>query len=248
MCSVNGVQTDLSVYERLLQPAAVETGCCAFLDSLLERVAKVFIDAFEWVKSLFCKPATAHQTPTINPARATSVIDRATTEQLLNFYRGTHPDTQGRTLTQLFASDDNQLEAVHNYIQWLFPNASPSRPNPIAPLLNDEVIQAFAAEPALRNNLHTSFLRMLQFYGLQLDETTMQITRAPNAAVRQAVWLTPSNHNYLRITRMLECLYALGFHQDAQAFYRILNDIAQNEGRNAIGATTQQYWRNATRA
>ncbi|MBS0653134.1 MAG: hypothetical protein JSR39_06335 [Verrucomicrobia bacterium] len=249
MYPVNALQPDLSVYQqRTLQSAAVEPGCCSFLGSLLERIAKVFTDAFEWVKSLFCKPSTAQPTPSLTPTRVTPVTGRASTEQLLNFYRGTHVDNQGRTLAQIWAWDDNQLEAVHNYIQWLFPNARPSGPNPTAPLLNDEMVQAFASDPALRNNLHTSFLRMLRFYGLQLDEATMQISRAPNAAARQAVWLTPGNHNHLRITRMLFCLNALGLQQDAQAFFGILNDISQNEGRTAVPAGTLQFWRNAARA
>ncbi|MGE3534884.1 MAG: opioid growth factor receptor-related protein, partial [Parachlamydiales bacterium] len=64
---------------------------------------------------------------------------------------------------------------------------------------------------------------------------------------RQAVWLTPGNHNHLRITRILFCLNALGLQRDAQAFIQILNDLSQNEGRNAIDATTLQYWRNAAR-
>ncbi|MGE0669389.1 MAG: opioid growth factor receptor-related protein [Parachlamydiales bacterium] len=249
MYPVNSLQSDLSVYQqRSLQSTEAETGCCSFLGSLLEKIAKVFSDVFEWVKSLFCKPAAAQQTPTLNPARVTPVAQRATTDDLLNFYRSpTATDNHGRNLTQIWNWDDNQLEAVHNYIQWLFPNARPSGPNPTAPLINDEMVQAFASDPVLRNNLHGSFLRMLRFYGLQLDETTMQITRAPNAAARQAVWLTPGNHNHLRITRILFCLNALGLQRDAQAFIQILNDLSQNEGRNAIDATTLQYWRNAAR-
>lgn len=250
MYPVNSLQIDLSVYQkRSIQSAEAEVSCCAFLGSLLERIAKVFSGAFAWISSLFSKPVAVNQTSTFNSARVAPVTQRATTQDLINFYRSpAHADNQGRTLAQILAWSDAQLEAVHNYIQWLFPNARPSGPNPTAPLLNDEMIEAFASDPLLRTNLRSSFLRMLRFYGLDYNVATGQITRAPNAAARQAVWLTLGNHNHLRITRILFCLRALGLQQEAQAFFQILNDICQNEGRNAVGAATLQYWRNASRA
>ena len=164
-------------------------------------------------------------------------------QELLNFYRGTGCDTKGRTLGQILAWDDRQLESVHDYIQWLFPNYRPSEFNSQAPLLNETIVQAFKDEPALRNNLMASLRRMLRFYGLEVSGGLNEFRRARNAAQRQAVWLTPNNHNYRRITRILICLRVMMGPEVAQRLLRPLEDIAQKEGRGSISEGTRQIWR-----
>jgi len=83
---------------------------------------------------------------------------------LLAFYRGGR-DTEGRTLDQILAWDDVELEYVHDYIQWLFPTTRRSAFNPVAPVLTDEVISFFRRDGALRDRLLAAFDRMLRFYG-----------------------------------------------------------------------------------
>ena len=41
--------------------------------------------------------------------------------QLVNFYLGDAPDNQGRMIDEILSWKDEQLEDVHDYIQWLFP-------------------------------------------------------------------------------------------------------------------------------
>ena len=60
-------------------------------------------------------------------------------EQLVGFYRGTGPDTAGRTINEVWAFDHDQLERQHDYIQWLFPTDQPSEFTPDAPLLTPPV-------------------------------------------------------------------------------------------------------------
>ena len=84
---------------------------------------------------------------------------------LVRFYRGDAPDARGRTLDDILAWDDEQLEAVHDYIQWLFPLDEPSRFNPDAPLLTPADRVAFlqpplAGEPAPRARPHADLLRL----------------------------------------------------------------------------------------
>ncbi|MGO8809488.1 MAG: opioid growth factor receptor-related protein [Candidatus Sulfotelmatobacter sp.] len=55
----------------------------------------------------------------------------------------------------------------HDYVQWLFPLPEPSGFNLAAPVLNRESIQAFRARPDLQEKLRVSFLRMMNFYGLE---------------------------------------------------------------------------------
>jgi hypothetical protein len=57
-------------------------------------------------------------------------------------------------------------------------------------------------------------------------------------------WLTPHNHNFLRITRILTCLRELGLEGWSQAFFRGLEGI-HGEWPNVIGAESMRYWREA---
>jgi len=86
---------------------------------------------------------------------------------IIGFYSGTEPDHSGRYVHEIQQWADDQLEAVHDYVQWLFPLPEPSGFNLAAPVLNRESIQAFRARPDLQEKLRVSFLRMMNFYGLE---------------------------------------------------------------------------------
>src|SRR5688572_4686580 len=86
--------------------------------------------------------------------------------KLVRFYRGEAPDAQGRLLKDILAWNDEQLEEVHDFIQWLFPLREPSQFNAQAPLLTQDDIAAFHSEPVLHANLRRSLERFLGFLGL----------------------------------------------------------------------------------
>ena len=131
---------------------------------------------------------------------------------LIAFYEGTAPDNRDRWLSEIQAWDFGQLEAVHDYIQWLFPLRKRSPVNPEAPVIERDVSDAFRSRTELQAALIRSLKTMLRFYGFELDGTDEQpiVIRSDQFAVRAANWMTPSNHNHLRITRILGCLRALG--------------------------------------
>lgn len=152
---------------------------------------------------------------------------------LLAFYTGVAPDSRGRTLADILAWPDNRLEVIHDYIQWLFPLPEASTFNPAAPLLTDADIAAFHDQPAVHQALATSLARMRLFYGL------------PGDRVRQANWITPGNHNYLRLTRILRSLHLLGHDDAARALLRELEALFKAGAGASIGAPTLGYWRRA---
>ena len=162
---------------------------------------------------------------------------------LLAFYRGAAADSEGRTLQQLWAWNDERLDTAHDYIQWLFPLPEPSQFNPDAPLLTAEDIAAFEWDPTLQNNLRKSYQRMLAFFGLALDDDG-KVIDADNLASRAPdIWEAP-NHNWLRISRILRCLTLLGLQLEAIAFFMWLESAYQS-GRFPIDAHTFGYWRRA---
>jgi hypothetical protein len=124
---------------------------------------------------------------------------------------------------------DEDLERTHDYIQWMFPLAEPSGFNVDAPILDAGAISRFQSEPSLRGHLQTSLIRMLSFYGLEIHGTIpLSVTRAPNFAERAENWLTPSNHNHLRITRILKSLKLLGPGEQARLLIAWLTSTAWN--------------------
>ena len=164
---------------------------------------------------------------------------------LIEFYRGTGTDSEGRRLDAILAWGDGRLEAVHDFIQWLFPLPEPSRFNPDAPLLTAEDIAAFRQGSALRANLRRSFERILSFLGLA-EQPDGEVIEGPNFASRMSdVWEYP-NHNWLRITRILRSLSLLGLEAEARALYRRLEDFHARR-RFPIGDDTFQYWTEAVR-
>jgi Opioid growth factor receptor (OGFr) conserved region len=165
--------------------------------------------------------------------------------QLIDFYRGEGSDSDGRRLDDILAWNNGMLEAVHDFIQWLFPLPEPSRFNPDAPLLTPEDIAAFRQDPALRANLRRSFERILTFLGLQ-EAADAAVVPGPNFAARTpSVWDYP-NHNWLRITRILRSLHLLGLEAESQAFYRRLKDF-HTRRQFPIDRETFAYWTDVVR-
>ena len=148
---------------------------------------------------------------------------------ILRFYGGAATDSRGRKLADVLAWDDDRLEAVHDYIQWLFPLPEASGFNPGAPILTADDIAAFRASPALLDAVRRSLARMRAFYGL------------PGGGP----WLTPANHNMLRLTRILRCLHLLGLQTEAASLLDELEALYESGAGRVIGPVTLGYWRRA---
>lgn len=167
---------------------------------------------------------------------------------IVGFYRGERPDDRERTLAAIQSWDDARLEAVHDYIQWLFPLPERSAFNPEAPLLAPDDIAAFATDADLRDRLLASLRRMLEFYGLALAPRADPpgIAPSPSFPARSRDWLHAGNHNMLRLSRILRCLTLLGLPRHARALLDCLERIAADHP-DSVSPRTRDYWRNAVR-
>jgi hypothetical protein len=172
-------------------------------------------------------------------------------DPIVSFYSG-GTDDRGRTLERILAWRDEELEAAHDYIQWVFPTLSRSAVNPSAPLVRDATRAAFAARPELRTALRQSLDRMLAFYGFRRSGDHNSHVRVDidksSFADRARVWLHPGNHNHLRLTRIMQSLAALGLPAEAEALQRCLADVYKGPGRTRITIDTYQYWMDALRS
>jgi hypothetical protein len=169
-------------------------------------------------------------------------------EQLLRFYAEGGADSEGRTFGEILAWSDARLEAVHNYIQWLFPLPERSGANPGAPLMTARVRAAFQGSAALQGRLREAWMRMLGFYGLRWEGGA--VVRASSFSTRARVWLSPGNHNHLRWTRILRSLALAGLQAESAASLAVLRTIAEEQSAErvpAISPTTLAFWEGAGR-
>jgi hypothetical protein len=165
----------------------------------------------------------------------------AAVDPIVAFYRGGR-DRAGRTLAEILSWDDDRLEAVHDYIQWLFPTRQPSGVNPDAPQVTDATAAAFVADPVLRHRLRGALDRMLAFYGLRRTTRGVDIDGA-RFALRSRVWLRRENHNHLRLTRMMQSLAALDLRDDALALQRcLLEDVCRGPQGENVSRRTRAFW------
>ena len=165
---------------------------------------------------------------------------------LVLFYQNRAADNQGRMIEEILKWDDEKLERVHDYIQWLFPLPEPSGFNSNAPQLSRDDIADFVMDAQVRTNMLRSFERMLSFYGLEQSQSKETVRRAVKFPERSSSWLSRGNHNFLRITRILHSLFLTGFEKQSEAFYKCLVDI-YGANKTIIGSATFEYWRNAVK-
>ena len=165
-------------------------------------------------------------------------------DPIVAFYSGGQ-DAAGRTLAGILAWNDERLEAVHDYIQWVFPTRQPSGVNPLAPLVTDATVRAFTEDAALRARVRQALDRMLTFYGLTWRGSIVAIDESRFPA-RARVWLSPGNHNHLRLTRILDSVSTLGLIAEARALQRcLLQDVCSSPGGRAVSPRTADFWRRA---
>jgi hypothetical protein len=125
-------------------------------------------------------------------------------------------DSRGRLAADVLGFSDEPLEKVHDYIQWLFPLPIRSGAQPGAPVLTQAEIDAIRADPSAQDTLRRAAGRMLRFYR------------------DSRWWLTPYDHNHLRITRIIHSLRILTGPEEAQRFHKavlVLNDAAGSLSR-----------------
>jgi hypothetical protein len=161
--------------------------------------------------------------------------------RVVRFYLGGLDDAQ-RTLDDVLAMSDAELEQTHDYVQWLFPLSEESAAVPSSPVLSLDEVEQFRSDVVLRSRFQRALGRMLAFYGLGLRELSegSVLERLPTYAQRSQDWLRRP-HNFKRLTRILKCLRLLGFEREAQALYLGLKQVYV-ENPTAIGATSFGFW------
>lgn len=142
------------------------------------------------------------------------------------FLKNEEPDFKGRFLQDIWNFTDDQIEHNHDFIQLIFPLNKPSQAvtNDLF-LKSQEEINTLREDAIIKQNIliskdwFTTFLK------------------------NNNKWKSYSDHNQLRITRIIECLRLLVSDQKANQFYQ---DIIKMLGsKNKVNNKTLKFWKNA---
>jgi hypothetical protein len=150
----------------------------------------------------------------------------STAGPLYAYLARTGRDSRGRLIMDVLGLSDEKLEAVHDYIQWLFPLPTRSAAQPNAPTLTAAEIEAIRADDRARDNLRHATDRMLRFYG------------------STKWWLTSHDHNHLRITRIIRSLRLLMGSDAAQDFHRRILALQDDAGA-PVNTDSLRFWAEA---
>lgn len=162
---------------------------------------------------------------------------------LFRFYRGEGPDSNGRFLDEILKWSHEQKEAQHDYIQELFPLKERSEFNLSAHVLNDSLLKEMKQDRKVIANMRKAFGAMLHFYGFEFQTDQNKIVETSKFAKRSQEWLTPGNHNFLRLTRILKSLELFGLHNESHRLFEALQNIHARYPE--IVGNSFHYWQKA---
>lgn len=178
---------------------------------------------------------------------------------ITEFYRDEFKTPSGHSIRRVINWKNEYLEECHDYIQWAFPLRERSAFNGDAPVLTDEDLDAFELL-SVRGSLLQMFASMMVFYGFAVhdlyhnyskDKSLKHLQVPPKLYYhptfwkeRSEDWITPGNHNFLRLTRIMTSMKLLGFGGHSVALYEMLTDIYADHWL-IIGEETMNYWTEA---
>ncbi len=145
---------------------------------------------------------------------------------LYKFLKNEEKDFQGRFLSDVWSFTDDEIEYNHDFIQLIFPLNKPSEAVDHNIYLKDvNEFLKIKSDEIIKKNIINSKEWFIQFLE------------------RNNQWKSYSDHNQLRITRIIECLRLLISDDEADLFYStILSMVGKKVNINEI---TLDYWSNA---
>ncbi len=167
------------------------------------------------------------------------------TSRVVDFYAHEGTDSSGRTILDMIAMTDREMESRHDFIQWMFPLHEASSVNPDAPLVDEHSAQILRENIDARQRMHEAITRFARFLGFELSEEGQFVADASLATSRDN-WHSPMNHNHLRITRVIRSMRLFGFEKEAKALFKAVQQSAV-ESQCATDRTIA-YWKQALEA
>jgi len=166
---------------------------------------------------------------------------------IVEFYAGQARDSHDRSIHTIFRMRDDQMESVHNYIQWLFPLHEESQCVEGSPVLTFEDVNRLRSNPTAIENMKAAINKFRYFLGLpqmQRVEADYDQPRGNFNESKVNTWCQDGNHNLLRVTRAIRSIRLFGLVDEAEEFYA---DVLRVARARKINRRTLQYWERAAR-
>lgn len=157
------------------------------------------------------------------------------------FMLGLELDHKGRSIDHIWALDSFWLEYDHEYIQWLFPIDTPSHLHSNTPIACQSAQDYFCSCEVLREAQLRSLGMMLDFFGMRFFGNS--IVPKEDLNMQDHPWLKCTDHNHLRISRIIRSLALLGQMELSQTFQMAMMKTAREQGE--VNEETLVFWRQA---
>ena len=144
---------------------------------------------------------------------------------LIEFLRDRSPDFKGRKLSDIWNYNDDEIEYNHDFIQLIFPLDKPSQA-----VFNNIYLKSFEDILLIKKD------KVIQNNILKSKDWFLEFLKKNNQ------WKSYSDHNQLRITRVIECLRLLISDKEADLFYEQIKSMI---GKERINETTLHFWSQA---
>ncbi|MBA2117692.1 opioid growth factor receptor-related protein [Bremerella alba] len=164
------------------------------------------------------------------------------TSRVVDFYCHDGTDPYGRSVLDMMALTDRELESQHDIIQWMFPLHETSSVNPDCPLVDEHSRHVLQENIDARQRMHEMITRFARFLGFELNDEGQFISELGLASNREN-WHSPMNHNQLRITRVIRSMRLFGFQREAEALFEAVTHSAVQS--QCVTERTLAYWKQA---
>lgn len=164
---------------------------------------------------------------------------------ILDFYCYDGQDPYGRTILDLIAMTDGQLESSHDVIQRFPPLHEESNFNPECPIIDRESAKLLRSNVEAQKRIHEAILRFMRFLGFDYQLPPLsggegKFVHDPLGDENRKNWRRPRNHNHLRITRVIRSLRLFGLEEEAQRVFDAVYQSATDA--ICISDNTARYW------
>jgi hypothetical protein len=156
----------------------------------------------------------------------------------VRFYREQRTTILDRlSITDILALEDDELERLHGYVQWIFPmkTLSKAQPGAATQVLTDEAIREMVNDDLIMFYVDQVTGKMLGFWGIRWEERTEALLFVESQE-RFEEKLVRRNHNQLRMTRMLAFLSLV----NRTALVQSLKELLENNVPASCAA--RRYW------
>lgn len=161
----------------------------------------------------------------------------------ITFLLGTAPDDNGRVIQQYLNFNDYEWESQHDVIQMAFPTRTQSKFHPNQPFLSSDFdIEALTDDERQRVRATVSLLLHSYMQSLGVEFLINRNLVTFTSKTQFPTWAATSDHNTLRLSRILECLgiFNMDYIQSALYDFLVYQIVPNNNGR--INAKTVAFW------